>query len=213
MGLHTLSPQRMDWNKISEKYIAECQGLTVEEKLISELPIPILPKRYHGYGFDNFYGAPKLVEDLKKHMASKANIILSGPTGSGKTHLAVACLREFKTTDGALFITVPELLMKARGTFRENSDTTEETLINTYTSRQLLCLDDLGAEKNSDYAITTLYLIIDKRIAECRQTIITTNLTLQEIDASFGARIASRLSSMENIKINMPDYRKRRGTK
>jgi len=200
----------MDWKGLSEKHTAECRGVMVEEKTVSELPIPILPKRYHGYGFGNFYGAPKLVEDLKNHMVNKSNIILSGATGSGKTHLAVSCLREFKTPDGALFITVPELLMKARGTFRENSDTTEEKLIQTYTSRQLLCLDDLGAEKNSDYAITTLYLIIDKRIAECRQTIITTNLTLQEIETTFGARIASRLSAMENIKINMPDYRKKR---
>jgi DNA replication protein DnaC len=73
-----------------------------------------------------------------------------------------------------------------------------------------LCLDDLGAEKTTEYAITTLYLIIDRRIRNEMQTIITTNLSLDEIEATLGARIASRLAEMKIIKINMPDYRKKR---
>ena len=88
----------------------------------------------------------------------------------------------------------------------------EDEIISRYSEIPVLVLDDLGAEKVSEFAITTLYIILDRRIRECRKTIITTNLSKEEIDATFGARIASRLGGMENIKINMPDYRKNRAS-
>ena len=213
MGLHTLSPKSINWDEIAAKHVKECQenGKDYIEKTVSEKPLPILPRRYLDYSFDNFQGGEKLINVLKRCMENKSNILLSGCTGSGKTHLAVACLREFNTSDGALFITVPELLMKARATFKENAELSEEQLVYAYTNRKLLCLDDLGAEKSTDYSITTLYLILNNRLAECHQTIITTNFnTLQEIENNFGARIASRLSEYEQIKINAPDWRKKR---
>jgi DNA replication protein DnaC len=74
----------------------------------------------------------------------------------------------------------------------------------------LLVLDDLGAEKTTEFAITTLYIIIDRRIRDAKRTIITTNLSLKEIEDKLDARIASRLSGMQNVKISMPDYRKKR---
>jgi len=73
-----------------------------------------------------------------------------------------------------------------------------------------LIIDDLGAEKSTEFSITTLYIILDRRIRELKTTIITTNLSMSQIEEHLGARIASRLSEMKNIKINMPDHRKRR---
>lgn len=53
-------------------------------------------------------------------------------------------------------------------------------------------------------------VFIDRKIRDAKRTIITTNLSLKEIEEKLDARIASRLSGMQNIKINMPDHRKRR---
>jgi len=156
------------------------------------------------------------------------SILLSGNTGCGKTHLAAAICRELVSqgkSGDTFFITVPELLLSIRSTFGVNKISrskwiseerggeipeTEDEIIDAYSSIELLILDDLGAEKSSDYTISTLYLIIDRRYRNMLPTIITSNLTIAEIGDKLDARIASRLSEMTVIKINMPDRRKQR---
>lgn len=166
---------------------------------------------YHRCTFDNFQGNEKLVQDIKSISGDNLSAVLRGNTGCGKTHLAVAILQDQKSYF-CKFITVPNLLLKIRSSFNGGQGTeTEEEIINSFVEYKTLVLDDLGAEKTSEFSITTLYLILDRRISEERQTIITTNLSQKEIEETFGARIASRLAGMINIKINMPDYRKKRG--
>ncbi|MFH0771312.1 MAG: ATP-binding protein [Candidatus Omnitrophota bacterium] len=184
--------------------------------LPKEISIPIIiPERlagvsikYQDYSFDNFKGNEKLVRDLRDIKVE--SIILSGKTGCGKTHLAISMLREANLRWAAYFITIPELLLKIRGSFDSQSNETEEEIIAKFSDYELLVLDDLGAEKTTEYSITTLYLILDRRNRENRRTIITTNLSLQDIEETLGARIASRLADMKFIKINMQDYRKNR---
>jgi DNA replication protein DnaC len=162
--------------------------------------------------FDNFIGGQKIVEIIKPLANTPESIMLTGNTGCGKTHLAISLLAEYLTIEptGQIFITVPELLLKIRSCFGAKATLTEEQLIDRYSSCEVLVLDDLGAEKESEFVIVTLYLILDRRNRYGRKTIITTNLSLIEIENKLGARIASRLSEMVNIKINMPDYRKKR---
>ena len=221
----TVKPGRnhepIDWNAIAKKHIQECQGnpkvyLCDDDenaKIVEKKPVylsPELPLRYSQYRFDNFIGNDDLVNGLKALVGKQCDIFLTGNTGAGKTHLACALLNEIKTYDGAKFISVPALLVKARSVFRDNSPISEDDLINLYTKCELLCLDDLGAEKTTGYSLQVLYLIIEQRFAECRRTIITSNLSLSGIDKQIDSRIASRISGMENIGIVMPDYRKRR---
>lgn len=169
-----------------------------------------IPKRYIGSSFDTFAGNDPLVKTVQSYLEGDSDIIFMGKTGSGKSHLAASCLKELRI-DWARFVTAPELLLEIRASFgnREEKET-EQEIINRYCEYQILVLDDLGAEKSSDYSITTLYLIIDRRIRNCKRTIITTNLTLEEIELNLDARIASRLSGMKIVKITMPDYRKKR---
>lgn len=161
-----------------------------------------IPKLYADCSLETYRGNDRLITALRECRTD--GIVLRGPTGCGKTHLAIAIIR-----DNGVFITVPDLLLKIRSSFQGGGET-EEEIIRHYSSLPTLVLDDFGAEKTSEFAITTLYIILDRRIRDCRRTIITTNLTQDQIEETFGARIASRLAGMENIKINMPDHRKRR---
>lgn len=187
------------------------------------------PAKYIDSTFDNFIGNDKLVAELKNHKTG--DIVLCGNTGCGKTHLAVSMMRRAIISDinrvlgldsgwewnceprilRPMFIPAPELLLEIRQSFRDESQTSEYGVIKKYCETGLLVLDDLGSEKASEYSITTLYIIIDRRDRDMLPTIITTNLSPKEIEDKLGARIASRLAGMKNIKINMPDYRKKRG--
>ncbi len=194
-----------------------------------------IPKRFHNCTLDNYKGNNQLIANLKKH--SGGNVVFSGNTGVGKTHLAVALMREleqkqwisrckmniqlakegkvpvWKSRPEKIFVTVPDLLLTIRESFKDRAEVSEGQLIDRYSEVPLLVLDDLGSEKATDYALTTLYILIDRRYREEMDTIITTNLTLDEIEEHLHARIASRLSSSIMVCINsMPDYRKRRAS-
>lgn len=183
-----------------------------------------VPAKYLESDFMSFAGNDKLVSELDKW--SGGSVVLFGNTGCGKTHLAVAMMKksisahihaEIERNSSQpksyepRFKSAPELLLEIREAFRPGAEESEREIINRYCTADLLVLDDLGSEKTSEYSIATLYLIIDRRDRELMPTIITTNLSQKEIEEKLGARIASRLAGMRNYKINMPDYRKKRG--
>ena len=181
-----------------------------------------LPERYKNKTFDNFNDSNeeyKYVDFLKQcitdYPEKPIEIILFGCTGAGKTHLAIASYLEL-TKQGKLsannfqFITAPEFLFKIRESYNPNPKEYESQIMDRYSECDFLILDDLGSEKTSEFAVQALYLLIDRRIRNIKPMIITTNLTLERIEEKLDARIASRLSGMKVVKINLPDYRKRR---
>jgi hypothetical protein len=176
-----------------------------------DLPLCGVDKRLLGYAFENFTGCDKLVKDLRGMYSE--SIVLRGTTGCGKTHLAVSIMREENTISSmAYFITVPDLLLLIRGSFRDGSGgESEKDIVERFSRYDILVLDDLGAEKTSAFSVATLHIILDRRIRKEKRTIVTTNLSLDDIEKTLGARIASRLAEMRVITINMPDYRKKRG--
>ena len=182
-----------------------------------------VPLKYINSTLETFNGNNALVTACREY--KNGGLVLYGNTGCGKTHLSVSLMREqllknikkeigandnFYKREEMEFITVPDLLLEIRSSFRDGAENTEESLINHYSEVDFLILDDLGSEKASEFAITTLYIIIDRRDRDMKSTVITTNLSPAEIENQLNARIASRMSGMKNIKINMPDYRKKR---
>lgn len=184
-----------------------------------------VPTRYLDRRLENYTGNVKLV-DIIRSIPLTESILFTGMTGCGKTHLAVARLADIVKADlpgKKSFCTVPDLLMQIRASFNApkpnapidsiwnpRDPVTEEEIVSFYADLDYLIIDDLGAEKSTEFSITTLYIILDRRIRELKTTIVTTNLNMNQIEEHLGARIASRLSEMKNIKINMPDYRKKR---
>lgn len=155
-----------------------------------------------------------------KRLESLADsLYLTGDRGTGKTHNAAAMVKEImldKTPDhgrcGIRWISAVDLLLEIRGSFRDGSEQSEDGIIEDYGECRLLILDDLGAEKTSEWSLQTLYTIIDRRYREERQTIITSNLSLDELAAQVDDRIASRLSELCRVVVLAgPDRRVTRG--
>lgn len=189
------------------------QGLN---KDIDEIMIKICSLRYSKANINDF---PVTYRDIYKKTNS---LFLHGSRGVGKTYLMAAILREIilktppakqnnklyrKFNKMLLFISVPELLMEIRACYNKK-DINEEELISKYSDIDILFLDDLGAEKPTEWALQTLYLIIDRRYRNIKRTIISSNYNLNQISKRLDDRISSRIAGMcKVIKIQGKDRR------
>jgi DNA replication protein DnaC len=123
---------------------------------------------------------------------ARDGLVLRGPVGCGKTHVAVAAFRAVVVGGvlPAVAVTVPALL----DGLRPGRAPVEE--LSACEDARLLLLDDLAAERATDWTAETLYRLIDARYARRLPTIITTNATGAMIRENLGDRIASRLNGL-----------------
>lgn len=168
-------------------------------------------------GVPKIFLGVQLPTDYEKHIS----LFITGACGTGKTHKAVSLLKGYAESRPCpefvhpyknlpIFITIPELLMKIRSCFSLNEG--EESIVRKYSDCSLLVLDDLGVEKTSDWSLQTLYIILNNRYSEQLQTIITSNLTIDEIGEKMGDRIASRIAGMcKIVKLTGKDRRLKNG--
>ena len=141
-------------------------------------------------------------------------LMFFGSAGSGKTHLAVAIAKYLieQKEIPVIFTRVIDLLQEIRGTYNSNENYrvgNEVDLIKKYTKIPLLVLDDLGAEKITDWVKQILYQVIDERLIERKPIIITSNLSLDELEVKLDERTASRINSIcpQQFEMKDPDYR------
>jgi DNA replication protein DnaC len=152
--------------------------------------------------------------DILAHIESGRGLYLWGrTTGNGKTTVAASISldwirrgvsvalanRESVRNILALFVHVPSFLRQAKQIYESDEIVSREAsaevadLTRRMTKVPLLVLDDIGAEKPSEAVRERLLTIIDARWADSRSTIYTSNLALNELEISLGARIRSRI--------------------
>lgn len=134
-------------------------------------------------------------------------LVLQGPYGCGKTHLAAA-VANFVVDIGVptLFLTVPDLLDSLRFSYN-NPESTFEQRFEEIRQAQLLVMDDFGTENATSWAQEKLFQILNYRYINNLPLLITTNLSLNQIEG----RIRSRLQDPERVtrvSILAPDYRR-----
>ncbi len=137
-------------------------------------------------------------------------LLITGAHGNGKTHLAVAVVNQcIKRGHLSHYAFVPDLLDYLRDTFSPNSSVGYAMLFEQVKSVPLLILDDMGAETSTSWAKEKLYQIAVHRHNNRLPTLITTYLTLDEIEEEH-PRLASRLNDttlVNWVPIGAPDYR------
>lgn len=132
-------------------------------------------------------------------------IILSGDTGTGKTHLAYGIAIERIHRGAPVYAAlVADMLDMLRATFQK--DLFDEWFADLR-EMPLVVLDDLGAQRETDWAVETLFRLLDYRHANHLPMVVTTNARLE--DGDLDARVRSRLIDARNIRLTLPcgDFR------
>jgi DNA replication protein DnaC len=201
----------------------ECWRETVAARHLADARVP---PRYARCDLAHFvlYPNEKLVSAVARARrfadafpAVTKGLCLIGPPGIGKTHIAVSVLKQVVCDKGArgLFYDVRDLLRMIRSTYNPVVRTAEMDILRPVMDADLLVLDDLGAEKPSEWVEETMNLIVNTRYNERRPTIFTTNYEdspdeadLDALRVRVGHRMHSRLHEMcEFLEYDGGDYR------
>lgn len=185
-----------------------------------------IPRRYQHCSLDNFitYDNESLARAVTraKHVAkgfpvSDKGLFLLGPPGVGKTHVVVAVLKEIVQRTGAtgVFYDTRDLLRVIRSTYDPIVRATEVEVLRPVMQAEVLVLDDLGAEKTSEWVEETLNLIVNSRYNERKLTLFTSNYDDKPDQSDpdsllcrIGFRMRSRLHEMcEFLDLDGADYR------
>ncbi len=148
---------------------------------------------------------PKLVaadaEDLRLVQASYRTaikfaedprdwLVIAGQTGRGKTRLAAAIGNYCREAGQQVrFVVVPDLLDQLRSAYNPQNPTSFDTMFERVRNVPLLVLDDLGAQSGTPWADEKLFQLINHRYNASLPTVITTNLTVRDLDARLGSRL------------------------
>ena len=157
--------------------------------------------------------------DLWPNTGEGRGLLLMGPCGSGKTHLAVAALTEIILSGKAgrlLFSNFQDLIQEIQASFDSDQVPSKSEILRPLLEADLLVLDELGSQKPTTFVQDILYYVINTRYNEERATIFTTNYTdsadakEETLTQRIGTRLRSRLYEMAGLVsfASVPDYRR-----
>ena len=183
-----------------------CRPQRIAERRARRLSSKI-PERFIGVSFDREPIAgmdPHVVAEVRRYVADlDANLEAGrglwfmGDVGTGKTSLAMLVAKSALERRRTVAIySVPRLLSELRRSMNEDSETSFLDLVDALASVDLLQLDDLGAEKSSEWVLEQLYAIINARYEERKAIVLTTNLDPAALEEQITERTVSRLVEM-----------------
>jgi DNA replication protein DnaC len=168
----------------------------------------VIPRRYADVAFDRapvteieltdrpvVSAVRSFIGRVDDHLDAGRGLWFVGPVGTGKTTLAMLVSKAaIKAGRSVAIYSLPRLLNEIRDTHR--TERSHVDLLDRLTAVDLLHIDDVGAERTTDWVLEELYSIVNARYEDKRSMVITTNLDYDELCAQISARTASRLAEM-----------------
>ena len=165
----------------------------------------VIPAKYRGVSFDRppvtqiddfvVKRVRDYCENLDDNLDSGRGMWFFGSSGTGKTTLAMLISRTTLEAGRSVAIySLPKLLSRIRQTYdAEIGEQSYSDLFERLATVDLLHLDDLGAEKQTEWVLEQLYALINERYERQRSLIVTSNYEDDELEKQLGTRIVSRL--------------------
>jgi DNA replication protein DnaC len=180
-----------------------------------------VPKRFRGVSFerkpicdiDPFVLRPvrDYVADMEASLHAGRGLWFAGDVGTGKTSLAMlVSLGAERAGHSVAIYPVTRLLAEIKDTYDSQTGGNYMRLFRRLCAVDLLHLDDLGAERRTDWVLEQLYSIVNERWQDERSIVVTTNITdLDKLREEVGPRTVSRLLEIcgEPLPIMGPDLR------
>jgi len=177
----------------------------------------MLPERHAQSGFKNYEIKHAGHQNAIKHVVSyaqnfmaghKNNLVMVGPTGTGKTHLSCATARTLlKEGKYARYITSEDLAQRIMNAW-DAPDATEKSVIYNFTQYDLLILDEYGLH-DRDKRRELVHKVLYARYDRMKPTMLISNLTLEELKNDLGDRLWSRFQQggLTIVECNWADQR------
>lgn len=152
--------------------------------------------------------ARKYVQNFREMEKQNQGIIFYGPVGTGKSFTA-ACIANalMEQAVSVIMTSFVKILQDI-----QSGEMTESKYIEIMDGVSLLIIDDLGAERNTDYALEKVYNVIDSRVRKNSPMILTTNLTMQELmtptDIRYGRIYDRILEVCYPVELSGPSFRR-----
>lgn len=198
---------------------AQYDEIVAKQKIEKLRSVSMMDLNAFGHTFDGLTITPhnekaikvakRYVERFDQMYENNQGLLFYGPPGTGKTHLATcianALLEKQVNVVMTTFIRIAKI-----GLMRNDDDS---VLMGNVINAQLLIIDDLGAERGTEFAQEQVYSFIDKRNEKRKPTIITTNLSMEQLkkpDALQQQRIYDRILQRSfPVEIAGPSWRKK----
>lgn len=184
---------------------AEVKAIHRENRIEDRIAQSNIPVRLIGLGIDDFPVTPasqKALAAVQAWLDGEGNdgLFIHGEYGVGKTGIVAAVLKTLMEHDrDGYFIPVPDLLDSIRATYGEHATEDDHKLLRRVKDVELLVLDDIGAERPSDWVVEKLFTIINRRHSEMLPTFFTSNLSIPQLAERLGERITWRIVEMCDV--------------
>jgi DNA replication protein DnaC len=213
-GLRLIRVQDERGRNVEKATACDCQLRSRGQRLLEQARIP---QRYKHCELSNFDHEGPFESLASAHRSAcrfvaeypldNKGLLLIGPIGVGKTHLAVGIIRELILEKGiaCLFYDYRELLKEIQNSYNASVQTTEFEVLRPVLQSEVLVLDELAAARSTEWVEDMVSHILNTRYNERRTTIITTNYRnlppggSVEAEQSGGYRAAARASREETL--------------
>lgn len=216
--------------------ITECEGCLEDKRLQEEdkkrqenirrrqgrienyLLTARIPLRFADATFDTFIeDSPKIADKKMKCMnyastySKGASLILYGNTGNGKTHLGISILKQSIETHATkgIYVRAGKMIDEVKETYNKSAARKKQEVIESFTSPDLLVLDEIGVQHGSDTEKMILFEILNERYENIKSTVIIGNLDLPGLTEFIGERIIDRMKENGGMAISF-DWQSRR---